>query len=74
MSFFTEEYKKTMMPRLIRMIGVASLDVVTMVACALAALWARFDFSAFSTIEAGYVDEKPAQNGKAAVWHRPANK
>lgn len=24
--------------------------------------------------QAGYVDEKPEQNGKAAVWHRPANR
>ena len=24
--------------------------------------------------QAGYVDEKPAQNGQAAVWHRPAKR
>ena len=57
MRIFNEEYRKSILPRLFRMIGVAALDVAAMVACAFAALWVRFDFSAFSTIAAGYVDE-----------------
>ncbi len=56
MLIFTDEYKKTIFPRMLRAVGVASLDVAAMVLCALAALWVRFDFSAFSTIESGYVE------------------
>ena len=56
MNFFSEEYRKTMIPRLFRMIGVAALDVAMMVLCAFAAIWVRFDFSALSSLDSGYVE------------------
>ena len=55
MIFFTDEYKKTIFPRLLRVIGVAALDVVSMIICAFVALWVRFDFSITNTLAEGYL-------------------
>nr|MCR5098662.1 polysaccharide biosynthesis protein [Lachnospiraceae bacterium] len=56
MLIFTDEYKRTIFPRIMRAVGVASLDVVAMILCALAALWVRFDFSVYATLQTGYVE------------------
>ncbi len=56
MNLSSEEYKKTILPRIFRMSIIAALDICTMVLTAMAALWVRFDFSAFSTIQEGYVE------------------